>query len=366
MRAPAWTDEQEDWLRRFYGTSDVHEVTADLNERFGTQRSEKAVYARAYRLGLHRPPTRRTYAARTVRWSKEPEMEAFMLENDRGSIAAISAKFAERFGFQLSQSQVTGFRSSHGTQSKAGVQRANEWNALPIGSVRERGGYRYVKVRDETVTPGSRDNWIPEHVAVWEKANGTALPDDHQLMFADRDRTNLDPGNLVPVPRRLVALLNRPPNDGWHDRASLEACILMARLQTAIVDAACRPRTCCRCGRTFTPRFRSIAAGTVRTCPECVDAGLLPTHGKDETMGEDGIMDSWLMKQLEDDGDDDFAEGCLRIGGLGSVKVSYFIPDGMICTDEETDAGADGVEDGDSAEDDDGCDDQAPDTGVRG
>ncbi|MGI6125853.1 MAG: hypothetical protein ACOYEF_02700 [Planifilum sp.] len=55
MSSDRWTAEECDWLSANYGSSDIHEITHLLNGRFGTHRSEHAVYTKANVLGLHRP-----------------------------------------------------------------------------------------------------------------------------------------------------------------------------------------------------------------------------------------------------------------------------------------------------------------------
>ena len=134
-RANAWTPEMLAWLDGRYGTTDIHELTRELNGRFGCDKSEAALYVKANQRGLHRPKDsgRRRRAERVVRWSKEPEMAAFMLANDNGSIPAIIGKFRERFGITLTGTQVSTFRAAHGTQSKAGRTSAQDWHRRPIG-----------------------------------------------------------------------------------------------------------------------------------------------------------------------------------------------------------------------------------------
>lgn len=272
-----WTAEEEGWLRERYGATDVHELADELEERFGHRRSERAIYSKAFTMGLRRPPTVRTHAARAVMWASEPEMEAFMLENDRGSCAAISEKFERRFGFPLSQSQVTGFRISHGTQSKAGRYHSHDWNRCPVGTERVRNGYVYVKVAEAPSAPGTRDNWRKKHVLAWEREHGMPLPDGMSVVFADRDRSNFDPSNLVAVQSGMMAQLNGHRAD-WFDAESLRACMALCRIDSRVIDAACAPRRCAVCGREFVPRNRGTFQAQVRTCPECVDAGHRPRH----------------------------------------------------------------------------------------
>lgn len=93
------------------------------------------------------------------------------------------------------------------------------------------------------------------------------MPDGAMVVFADHDRANLDPGNLVLVPRALWATIQRLGVD-YYDRESLETAVNIARLVQARHSAQCRPRPCGCCGREFEQRYPRQ-----RTCDSCLEAG---------------------------------------------------------------------------------------------
>ena len=277
-RPRKWAPEELAWLDANYGGTDIHELTRELNARFGFDRSETAVYVKANQRGLHRPvgEERRKKADRIIRWSREPEMAAFMAENDRGSIPAAQAKFEERFGFRPTPQQVSAYRTWAGTQSKAGRTRAQDWHRRPIGYERDTGkGYVLVKVREDPDKPGSKDNWEMKHVLVWERTRGLRLPDGFLVVFCDGDPSNLDPANLKAIPRRLIGVMNAQ-GARWCDRATCEAAVALALLKTGMAAVRNRPRRCGVCGREFTPDIRMSVKvdSTQRTCRECLDKGL--------------------------------------------------------------------------------------------
>lgn len=142
----------------------------------------------------------------------------------------------------------------------------------PVGALRPgKDGYLMEKVAEHSSKFGAKDNWRPAHVVAWERANGRPVPDGHIVMMADGDRRNLDPGNLVAVPRRLIAVLNGGPK--WSDRETLESAVAVARLKCGIADASSREAVCGVCGKAFLPDIRQ--AGFVqKTCRECLDKGL--------------------------------------------------------------------------------------------
>ena len=264
------------WLDERYGSTDVHELTSELNARFGCSKTEQAVYVKANQRGLHRPRAtdRRKAAERLIRWSREPEMAAFMAENDRGSIPAAQEKFEARFGFRPTPQQVSAYRTWAGTQSKAGRTNAQDWHRRPVGYERDTGkGYIIVKVREDPEVPGSKDNWRMKHVLVWEHTRGLDLPDGFVVLFCDGDCRNLDPANLKAVPRSLIVVMNGGP--AWRDRASCEAAVAIAMVKRG-ADAAKRSRrhVCGVCGREFVPDNHEHGKYRQRTCRECLDRGL--------------------------------------------------------------------------------------------
>lgn len=147
---------------------------------------------------------------------------------------------------------------------------------MPVGSERVSKGYVMVKVTDEHRGRGAaRLNWKPKSVVVYEGAHGP-VPDGCRVFFADGDRRNFDPDNLVAVPVRLTGSLHENADElglRWNDRESLLACMAYAELNSAILDAendcACRV-----CGRRFVNKRRKHGG---HVCPECLKAGHRPT-----------------------------------------------------------------------------------------
>ena len=268
----------EAWLREHYPRmTDINRLLDDCEREFGWRPSKQAIYVKANRMGLRKEPVagRGERAERTIRWSREPELSAWMLEHDRGQrMDDLQAEWREHFGFGISRGQVNIFRASHGTQRRNGHGGGRP--RVPVGTEREsKDGYIVVKVAEEAGTPMSKDNWKLKHVHAYEQAHG-AVPQGCVVCFADGDRRNFDPANLVAVPRRLVGIMNDPSMPRWHDAESLQACMALAELKSAqsrVMAAA--PRTCGVCGRKFVPDAAHIAIGNtrIRTCPDCLAAG---------------------------------------------------------------------------------------------
>ncbi|WP_313489396.1 HNH endonuclease signature motif containing protein [Stutzerimonas nitrititolerans] len=82
------------------------------------------------------------------------------------------------------------------TQFKPGHKPSNTWR--PIGAERtSKDGILFRKVADTGV---KKADWKAVHQLTWEEHNGP-LPEGHIVVFVDRNRENMDPGNLIAVTR---------------------------------------------------------------------------------------------------------------------------------------------------------------------
>lgn len=72
--------------------------------------------------------------------------------------------------------------------------------AAPVGTERiAPNKYQYVKTEDR--------GWVLKHWVVWEQTNGRQVDNKvEQIRFKDGNRTNLDPSNLICVPKGKVQL----------------------------------------------------------------------------------------------------------------------------------------------------------------
>lgn len=269
--------EEVGWLRENYAQGTIHDTADSFEERFGWHPSIRTLYVRAHKLGLRKelqdPRIRTARAQVRISWSHEPEMEAWMLEHDRGErIQSLIDAFEERFGIRLSRAQVSSFRATHGTQKRdVGCARRGGRPRRPIGYERETKGGILVKVSEEATVPMSKDNWRFKHHLAYEEAYGE-IPEGCQVFAVDGDSRNCDPSNLVAVPQRLVAVLSRRH---WGSREELLAQVSLAGLEVGIADAESRKeRRCEVCGAKFreTPKQRRYGM-RIKTCPACIAAG---------------------------------------------------------------------------------------------
>lgn len=229
-----------------------------------------------------------------------PERDGFMRAFVPGHTEAeIRTAFAERFGVELTVSQVANRKHALGVRSgthggrferghaggfideehKAAFLEAGRRtrfrkgqvpaNLVPVGSERVSKGYVWVKVREHYDPDGHndwRDLWVPKHRHVWELRHGP-LPDGSMVVFADHDNRNFDPENLVAMTKAQHSTICHQ-HIPYHDAESLRTAMAMTDLAHATFAAECRERTCLACGRRFVAEQPNQ-----RRCRECIDAG---------------------------------------------------------------------------------------------
>lgn len=173
------------------------------------------------------------------------EQNEFLRETIPGKhVQEIADAFELRFGIRLTKNQVRGKMRGLGVRS--GVTGREKGCATPmseryqIGDEMESRGNVWVKVSKGGSTGKSRSLyksglWEKKQNLAWQQANGKPLPEGWVVMFADGDRRNFDPENLMAVPievSQMVYGMKLP----HHDRASLQACVTLARIRLALKE----------------------------------------------------------------------------------------------------------------------------------
>ena len=75
-------------------------------------------------------------------------------------------------------------------------------NHVPVGTERNNDGYIEVKTAEPHV-------WRSKAQLVWEAHHGRPVPPGHAVLFADQDRANFCPDNLLLVSRAELAVMNK-------------------------------------------------------------------------------------------------------------------------------------------------------------
>lgn len=264
MRGEPWSQAELDWLRERWPTMSAAEIVESYPGSFPI-RTPMALQSKANSLGLHKAYG---YGGRRT-WT--PEADAWLREYAPGhSVAEIVSEARERLGMELSTYAVkyrlhklglkTGvnrgrFRPGYQPYTK-GVPRS-EWmspeaiercrrtqfakgqaahNTAPVGSERvNSAGVVEVKVAEKPFGVKAHDNWVPKARIVWEREHGEPWPDGCRCVFADHDKLNLDPENIVPVPQRIYPIVSGCVTSGlaYHDRESLDVAMAYAEVVVA-------------------------------------------------------------------------------------------------------------------------------------
>lgn len=308
MAGEAWTAEQDAYLIESYPATDNRDLVPAFNERFGTNRSRSSIAQRSRKLGLfkaegHKHPMPRPF------WSDE-KREWFRSFVPGHTEPEISAEHERLYGTPLTRGQIKSAKGELGVRSgtcggrfEKGHEPMNKgktWDEQgiseetqermrrtcfqkgevhdrpdgwikPIGYERvNREGYIEVKVRDSAIdgvqpkVPGQFNcNYRMKHHIVYEQTHGP-IPEGCNVVFANNDKTDFRPENLVAVPRAVWAVIVRRRMP-YHDAESLKACMAIAKLKSGIASAKLQPRPCKRCGNEFKPRYANQ-----RTCDVCL------------------------------------------------------------------------------------------------
>ena len=167
-------------------------------------------------------------------------------------------------GFKSEEHRRKFMEAGKATRFKKGIMPHNAHQPLGTERADAKDGYLYVKIAERKTDPKSaHDNWKPKHHLIYEENHGP-IPEGCNVVFADHDRRNFDPGNLVAVPRELWSTISCSGLEYW-DRESLEACMAVAKLDRVRYAVECRPRKCRKCGAEFKPRYAKQ-----RACDACL------------------------------------------------------------------------------------------------
>ena len=274
MAGAKWTEAEEADLRELYPYTSNPEIARILNDRHGNNRSADGVCSRACVLGLLKDKSVEIKRTRQV-WTDE-KVEWFKSFVPGHTEPEISAEHERIYGTPLSEGQIGNAKNRFGVKSgtvggrfekgHAPHNKGKTWDEMgfspemqakirkttfkkgevrdirqgwmkPIGYERVNvEGYVEVKVRDSRISgiqpkePGKFNcNYRFKHHVVWEETNGMPVPPGTRIAFADHDKRNFDPDNLVAVPVSVwrIIQLQRIP---YADRESLETAVLMAKL----------------------------------------------------------------------------------------------------------------------------------------
>lgn len=273
MGGTRWTQEEDDFLREWYPRVSNAEITRMMNER-GWKRGQTAIHAHATHTLHVSKDVGKGYKKPGYRTFWTHEREAWLRDNVPGrSVNEVVSLFEKEFGEPIRRMQVKCAMERFGVKSgvhegrfKKGhvpATKGLKWDDYMAPEKQEfirrhlfKAGnvpHKKAELLDEkvvidkdgkptifvNVAPRNAKNtsarWISKGRFEWMRANGRDFPEGHRVVYADHDRFNCDPDNLVAVPEELFPLMNGANSRSlpYHDRETLEIAILSARVTQA-------------------------------------------------------------------------------------------------------------------------------------
>ena len=197
----------------------------------------------------------------SIEWRKHPEMVEFMMNFIPGHEEhEIRAEFLDKFGIELSESQIGNFKhkyhvksGTNGGRFKKGQKAHNKGkkvsaetyrkvkptmfkkgniphNHREIGSTRLTDGYIMIKIAEP-------NKWQLLQRYVWEKENGRKLLKNECVIFLDGNKENFEPDNLMVIKRSELCQINknhRVTNDKDLTKAGVYIEMIKERIRNGI------------------------------------------------------------------------------------------------------------------------------------
>lgn len=196
-----WDDEMNSYFREIVPGKTKHEIKELFYQRFGIQLTDSSFNNKKRKLGIKQGVNQGHFAKGYVPFNKG--VPASKWKN------GIPKKPKEKPAPEIGQ----------------------EWETEE--------GYINVRIAPRTIKKRG-DNWKRKHVLIWETHNGP-LPEGHSVVFADGNKNNFDPDNLVAVPRSCWATINYQQIP-FHDRESLLVAIDIAKIKSKTYELSKRDK----------------------------------------------------------------------------------------------------------------------------
>ena len=126
-------------------------------------------------------------------------------------------------------------------------------------------GVIQVKV-NEQIKKNANKNFISKAAYIWQRSHHKEVPENHVVIFKDRDVFNFHPDNLLLVSRSELLLMNNLAHRGGEYNAeNIDQVKTWADLKLKVSELQKSERKCKVCGNMFKPRFKNQ-----RTCDKCL------------------------------------------------------------------------------------------------
>lgn len=252
------------WAEDAFPKMKVEQVVDGVRERFGYEVCKAAVYRHMRDRGIKRDSGRIDWTEERCEWFKSYAPGRFTHE--------VMAEHERVFGFPMTENQVSNGRKKLGVKagvnggmfvkgkpspkkgktweelgvSKESQERSrrtcfkkgnipNNTTSVPVGHERvDKRGLIVIKAKEKRDRILG-DNWVAKQRVIWEEANGRQIHEGCVVVFADRDKRNFDPGNLVMMKRSEWCCISKNNIEYW-DAESLKAAVAYAKLKGLVAE----------------------------------------------------------------------------------------------------------------------------------
>ena len=219
---PEW----DAWLRENRPSIPLPQLADRFNAVFGTDKTESQLHAYCKKHKIRSKLVQRY----------TPEQIAYIHANGSEiSTKELARELNERFGTSHSEASVNVIAKRIGIRkSDACKRRTHSEKGMPIGTIFVVNGRKYIKVRS-----GNRffKNCEPLSNHVWKQANGE-IPEDHRIVFLNRDAMDCRLENLALVHKSVLArMANGRGKTFWNENSDItKAGIKICELDQTLYD----------------------------------------------------------------------------------------------------------------------------------
>lgn len=252
------TDEQDAFLRSIAKGKSGRECAELLNKQFGTSFTYKQIqyYKKNHHIlsggqsweysigkGLF-TEEQLDYFMGIYKGRESKEVAEMMNSKFKTSFTAAQIH-SYRQNHKLPSGFITRFKKGHASPNK-GKKLSREMylkasptmfkkgnipkNTVPVGTEKMISGFVWVKINNK-IKAKKTENWVLKHRYIYEQHHGK-IPDGHNVIFKDGNRTNFDIDNLALVSKSEMNIMNSR-NLRSSNKELTESCIAVARLINA-------------------------------------------------------------------------------------------------------------------------------------
>lgn len=238
MGKNSYTSEQLAFIAENIKSTSYIDLTKSFNTHFGTNKTKDALKCACYFYNMRNDFKHKKGGKKNC---YTPEQIIFLATHIEGmSYRALTEMFNAHFGTNKTARSIRDecikreMRNGRSGCFQKGNIPKNRFlvgntppNKHPVGYERVEGGFVFVKVAEPDV-------WRLKHLAVWEQQNGP-LPNSAIVIFADGNKRNFSPENLIQITRTQFSFLNGHKLL-FKDEDRTRTAVLLSQVATRVIQ----------------------------------------------------------------------------------------------------------------------------------